>query len=112
MTKKLLTGSGEVGVFASRGWLRIEDILLGREFALIGMSRPGAVQLFRFLDIYCGFLSWLCERLVGRVPGWFFNFLIGFILRAGKAALLRHKLSFLLLDPTGCADHPEWEGVL
>lgn len=102
---------GKVGIFCCRGWLRIEDVWRCREFALIGASRPGAELLFRFLDWYVHLVNALAKWLLYRVPAWFFNGLF-WMLRFGKAVLLREKLRFVLNDPQGMSDHPEWRGVL
>lgn len=103
--------SAQVGIFSRRGLLRVEDVLLGREFALIGVSRSGAEWLLRFLVWYFGLVDALARRLLNRVPSWFFNGLF-WLLRLGKASLLRAKLQFVLNDPQGMADHPDWIGVL
>lgn len=100
------------GIFAPRGLRRISDVLHGREFALIAASRPAAEWLHRFLDWYTSrVLNRLGKVLLHRVPSWLFNFVF-WLLRAGKANLLLLKLRYVLNDPTGCADHPEWENVL
>lgn len=100
------------GIFAPRGWRRIDDILQGREFALIAASRPAAEWLYRFLLWYNkSVLTPLSKKLIDRVPPWFFNFVF-WLLRWGKAALLCVKLECVLSDPQGMADHPEWRGVL
>lgn len=101
----------ETGIFARRGFLRISDVLHGREFALIGVSRTGAALLLGFIDRYVLALEWLAKRLMKRVPGWFFNALFGF-LRLSKACLLRFKLEYALRDPIGLADHPDWRDAL
>lgn len=101
----------KIGIFTPRGWHRIADVLRGREFALVGVSRSGAQWLFRFIVWYVDLVDGLAKRLVYRVPSWFFNGLFG-LLCFGKATLLRFKLRFVLNDPQGMADHPDWEGVL